>query len=47
MQTYVKIRPFAFGPYDVEDGENPQVWELDFLVVLLIKTLGYMDGNCF
>ena len=34
MQTYVKIRPFAFGPYDVEDGENPQVWELDFLVVL-------------
>ena len=25
MDTYVKIHPFAFGPYDVESGTNPQV----------------------
>ena len=25
IETYLKIRPFAFGPYDVESGCRPQV----------------------
>ena len=44
METYVKIRPFAFGPYDVQSGTNPQVRcrDCQFFLFLFIFDVSYI-----